>query len=189
MKKHHLRIIAGQWRGRKLAIANVEGLRPTGDRIRETLFNWLSPELLDSQCLDLFAGSGALGLECLSRGAKQAWMIEQDPTAASQLRQHCSTLDTSPQQVIQANSLEWLNQAHIKPESIDIAFIDPPFSQNLWTKSINLLNDSGILKANGLIYVESPKIATFDIPPNWQPLKEKQAGQIRYSLFCYQRTP
>ena len=124
---NQLRIIGGQWRGRKLNFPDIDGLRPTGDRIRETLFNWLTGDLPASRCLDLFAGAGSLGLEALSRGASQVVLLEKHPQAASQLQAHLSTLNCSQGQAVQTDSLQWL--ANHQGEGFDIVFMDPPFKQ------------------------------------------------------------
>ena len=186
-KPSQLRIIGGQWRGRKLAIADVDGLRPTGDRIRETLFNWLQGNIVERHCLDLFAGSGALGLECLSRGAAKVFLLEKHPVAVTQLRQHCERLDASNGEIVKCDALEWIEKAskeagkNISP--IDIAFIDPPFAANLWTAVIDSLESSGILSPTAIIYIESPKEQVITTPPHWELTKEKRTGQVCYRLF------
>ena len=184
-RAHQLRIIGGQWRGRKLNIANIDGLRPTGDRIRETLFNWLMADIPHSHCLDLFAGSGALGLECLSRGAAHVTLLEKHPQAATQLKQHCDTLNVSHGKVITCNTIDWLRTHTLAKNSIDIAFIDPPFDHDLWTDAINSLHTSELLKSGALIYIESPKYTVISTPDSWQIHKEKRAGQVCYRLFIY----
>ncbi|MGD8175145.1 16S rRNA (guanine(966)-N(2))-methyltransferase RsmD [Marinimicrobium sp. ARAG 43.8] len=178
---HPLRIIGGRWRGRKLNFPAVDGLRPTGDRIRETLFNWLAPRLPDARCLDLFAGSGALGLEALSRGASLASLLEQHPGAAQQLREHLHTLACPEGQVIHANSLDWLDSA--PPTPFDIVFIDPPFRQNLWQESIDRLNQRGWLAPDAAIYIESEPETALTLPPHWQLHRNKTSGQVRYRLY------
>ncbi len=178
-----LRIIGGQWRGRKLAIPNVEGLRPTGDRIRETLFNWLMADIAESHCLDLFAGSGALGLECLSRGAKEVILLEKDHIAAEQLRKHCKLLNTSKGKIIHTDTLVWLKGHTIKERSINIVFIDPPFAGNLWQDTISALESSNLLANHALIYVETPKNTLLSTPNHWELTKEKTTGQVCYRLF------
>jgi 16S rRNA (guanine966-N2)-methyltransferase len=186
-KPNQLRIIGGQWRGRKLAIADVDGLRPTGDRIRETLFNWLQGDIVERHCLDLFAGSGALGLECLSRGAANVLLLEKHPTAAKQLRQHCERLETSNGKVVECDVLKWIASASkasgepITP--VDVAFIDPPFAANLWAAVIDSLESSDILSPTAIIYIESPKEQVINTPPHWEMTKEKRTGQICYRLF------
>ena len=180
-----LRIIGGQWRGRKLSIPDIDGLRPTGDRIRETLFNWLAADIPESTCLDLFSGSGALALECLSRGAAHVTLLEQHPQAYRTLKQHCHTLQTKHADVIEADCLAWLEQTKVEPHSIDIAFIDPPFSLDLWQRTIDLLAQSQLLKNNARVYVETPRNTLLHTPASWTLHKEKQAGQVCYRLFDY----
>lgn len=184
-KSPQLRIIGGQWRGRKLPIVTLDGLRPTGDRIRETLFNWLTADIVDSRCLDLFAGSGALGFECLSRGALETVLLEKHPQAAKQLQQHSQTLDTSRAKIIQCDALQWLKTPDHAQASINIAFIDPPFAANLWDEAIAGLASSGLLQEGALIYIETPKDFLLSTPAHWQLHKEKRAGQICYRLFRY----
>ncbi len=180
---NQLRIIGGQWRGRKLAIANIDGLRPTGDRIRETLFNWLMADIPGSSCLDLFAGSGALGLESLSRGAKSIIMLEKHPTAARQLLQHCTDLKAESAQVIQQNTLDWLRKNELPKHSVHIAFIDPPFAEGLWEQTITSLEQSKLLAADAMIYMESPKKQIINTPTDWQIHREKTAGDVCYRLY------
>lgn len=186
-KPQQLRIIGGQWRGRKLAIADVEGLRPTGDRIRETLFNWLMADIVDACCVDLFAGSGALGLECLSRGASNAILLEKHPQAAKQLKQHCQTLNIPSHHIIECDTLAWLSSPSIPPESVDIIFIDPPFAADLWSQVISQLTNSRLLKDGALIYIETPKDKVLTTPAHWEHYKEKHAGQVSYRLFCHRK--
>jgi 16S rRNA (guanine966-N2)-methyltransferase len=180
-----LRIIGGQWRGRKLSIANVDGLRPTGNRIRETLFNWLSADITDSVCLDLFAGSGALGFESVSRGAAHVTMLEKNSHAYRTLQQHCQTLQTHRTHVIEQDCLLWLKQPSLKKASVDIAFIDPPFALSIWHQTIDALISSQLLKHHALIYVETPRDTTIQVPDLWKIHKEKQAGQVCFRLFCH----
>ena len=181
--QHTLRIIGGQWRGRKLAIPEVEGLRPTGDRIRETLFNWLQGDLVDAHCLDLYTGSGALGFEALSRGAAQVTLLEKNPRAAAQLRKHSTSLSAQHAEIIETDTLNWLANCPLEMNSIDIVFIDPPFQEDLWAQTIEALVASKILKDNSLIYIESDKHTDFQTPSHWQCYRDKKAGAIRYQLF------
>ena len=188
-----LRIIGGQWRGRKLSFPDAQGLRPTGDRIRETLFNWLAPELPGAHCLDLFAGSGALGLEALSRGAASVTMIERDNAVATLLRQHLQTLNASDGRIEQADALEWLKRQQIRPETerphFDIVFVDPPFAGNLWCDTLNTLESGGLLSDYAAIYVESPRQQPLSAPEHWSLHREKQAGQVAYRLYYRQPEP
>jgi 16S rRNA (guanine966-N2)-methyltransferase len=178
--RNFLRIIGGKWRGRKLAFPSIDGLRPTGDRIRETLFNWLTAELPGSHCLDLFAGSGALGLEALSRGASRVTLLEKDRNAAHQLQQHLITLESTDGEVIHSDSLTWLKQ----PASpVDIVFIDPPFQADLWQSVCEALESGDWLKSGSAIYIETPKDKPFSAPHNWQLHREKHSGQVSYRLY------
>ena len=179
--KRELRIIGGQWRGRKLSIANIEGLRPTGDRIRETLFNWLMHDVVDSHCLDLFSGSGALGFEALSRGAQRVVMVEKSREASLVLQQHCKKLDTSSTDIINNDALTWLNQYQGEP--FDIVFIDPPFALDLWQATIQLLDEKQCLKPNAMVYIETPKDTIVTTPAHWQLYREKSSGAVCYRLF------
>lgn len=182
--RNFLRIIGGKWRGRKLAFPTIDGLRPTGDRIRETLFNWLTAELPASRCLDLFSGSGALGLEALSRGASQVILLEKDSQAANQLRQHLTTLGATDGQVIHSDSLNWLQQTPAPMENpVDIVFIDPPFQANLWQPVCEALENGGWLKSGSAIYIETPKDNHFSAPSGWQLHREKHSGQVSYRLY------
>lgn len=176
-----LRLIGGQWRGRVLPFPEVNGLRPTGNRIRETLFNWLMPGLPGSRCLDLFAGSGALGLEALSRGAAHATLVERDSQAVQQLRENLQTLQTSAAQVIQGDGLAWLQQKPTQP--FDLVFLDPPFDANLWRPSALALEQGGWLSEQALIYVECPRNSPVSLPDNWAVHRQKQAGQVQYCLY------
>lgn len=184
-KPAQLRIIGGKWRGRKLAIADVEGLRPTGDRIRETLFNWLQQDIVDARCLDLFAGSGALGLEALSRGAHSVTLIEQNPKAASNLANHCQLLAIAANEcdIVQDDAISWLTKTALQPASIDIVFIDPPFAADLWQTTIATLQHTQCLAENALVYSESPKNTPISAPLNWQLHREKTAGDVSYRLY------
>ncbi len=182
---NQLRIIAGQWRGRKLPIVDAEGLRPTSDRIRETLFNWLAPSINESTCLDLFAGSGALGLECLSRGALSATLIESNTAAAKQLAQNSKVLGALNANIIQENAQHWLQDPSLAKGTVDIVFIDPPFAYGLWDSTFELLAQSELLANNALIYIESPKGKAYKAPQDWENLKKKTAGDVDYALFRY----
>ncbi len=174
-----LRIIGGQWRGRKLAFPAIEGLRPTTDRVRETLFNWLAPRIEGSRCLDLFAGSGALGLEALSRGAAEAVLVERDARAAEALRQHLATLGSAAGQVVQADALAYLDGA---AEPFDVVFLDPPFRRDLLAPACERLASGGWLAPGAYIYVESEG----ENPPAalpWELYRDKRAGQVAYQLY------
>ncbi|WP_432460751.1 MULTISPECIES: 16S rRNA (guanine(966)-N(2))-methyltransferase RsmD [unclassified Agarivorans] len=179
-----VRIIAGQWRGRKLKVLNSQGLRPTTDRVKETVFNWLSPYLPNSHCLDLFSGSGSLGFEALSRFAAFTSFVEKDPQAAHQLKVNLQLLDVSSQQakLINQDALQWLKQT--PAEGYDIVFIDPPFRCDLLEVSCQLLNENGWLNTNALMYLEYENEAVEPkLPANWNCIKSKQAGQVNFRLY------
>lgn len=182
-----IRVISGQFRGRKLPVKNVEGLRPTTDRIKETVFNWLMQDTRDATVLDCFAGSGGLGFEALSRFAKSTTFIELDASAAKQIEQNISTLKLENAQVKHTNSLSYLEQKNTN-SLFDLVFVDPPFRKNLAQSSCDLLENNQWLSEDALIYVEvETELSSFSQPDNWLLIKEKKAGQV----FCrlYQRQP
>jgi len=175
-----IRIIGGKWRGRRLTVLNHATLRPTPDRIRETLFNWLSPKIVNSTCLDLFAGSGALGIEAISRGAKLAWLVEKEFKIVQNLKQQIAVLNTDQCQVMQADVFHFLKQS---PTVFDIVFLDPPFRQNLLPPCCEQLENQGWLAPQALIYLESERhFDTAQLPANWQVIKQQTAGQVAYFL-------
>jgi 16S rRNA (guanine966-N2)-methyltransferase len=176
-----LRIVAGKWRSRLLNIADVPGLRPTSERIRETLFNWLSPTIPGARCLDLFAGTGALGLEALSRGAGDVVFVEKSPVAAKVLRDNVQVLDASTADVRQANALAFLEAPAGK--KFDIVFLDPPFAADMLGDLCRLLDEASVLCSGALVYLEEDRARPeTDLPPGWRILKSKTAGNVRYSL-------
>ncbi|HBI11385.1 MAG TPA: 16S rRNA (guanine(966)-N(2))-methyltransferase RsmD [Franconibacter pulveris] len=176
-----IRIIGGQWRGRKLPVPDSPGLRPTTDRVRETLFNWLAPYLVDARCLDCFAGSGALGLEALSRYAAKATLLEMERGVAQQLQKNLSTLKASNAQVVNTNTLNYLNQPG---EPYDIVFVDPPFRKGLLEETLKLLETRGWLANGAMVYVESEvENGLPPVPANWRLHREKVAGQVAYRLY------
>ena len=177
-----LRIIGGRWRGRKLAFASVEGLRPTGDRLRETLFNWLQFHLPGARCLDLFAGSGALGLEALSRGAGAVDFVELNPGAAKTLGSQLQVLQADNGRVHQCAADAFLQRAADSPP-YDLVFVDPPFAADLWQQTLTQLAEGAMLAEGALVYVESPRDTRVPVPPGWQLEKEKHAGQVCMRLF------
>ncbi|HBZ14285.1 16S rRNA (guanine(966)-N(2))-methyltransferase [Pantoea sp. NPDC088449] len=180
-----IRIIGGQWRGRKLPVPDSAGLRPTTDRVRETLFNWLAPDIQDARCLDCFAGSGALGLEALSRYAASATLLELERTVAQQLSQNLQTLRATQAKVVQTNTLQWLSQPG---EPFDVVFVDPPFRKGLLQETLTLLEQNGWLADEALIYVESEvENGTPVAPANWDLYREKIAGQVAYRLYQRQQ--
>lgn len=181
-KQNQLRIIGGQWRGRKLPFADIEGLRPTPDRVRETLFNWLQPCIHGAHCLDLYAGSGALGLEALSRGASEVIMLDTQNRITRQLRENCQLLKCDQAKIYSQSALDFL--AHAAPHPVSIAFIDPPYRKQLVEPSCRLLEENGWLTPGAMIYIEVEKeLSSLPVPANWEILRSKQAGQVSYHLL------
>ncbi len=187
-----VRIISGQWRGRKLPVQQVEGLRPTTDRIKETLFNWLAADVYQANCLDVFAGSGSLGFEALSRQAAQVTFIELDTSAARQITQNIQTLKAQNAKVMNTNALSYLSQAVNQqalnadetPKPFDLVFIDPPFRKDLIAEVVQQLEHNQWLAEDALIYIETEKELQLPaMPLNWQLMKEKQAGQVCFRLY------
>ncbi|ROP56369.1 16S rRNA m(2)G-966 methyltransferase [Enterobacter sp. BIGb0383] len=176
-----IRLIGGQWRGRKLPVPDSPGLRPTTDRVRETLFNWLAPSMVDARCLDCFAGSGALGLEALSRYAARATLLEMERGVAQQLQKNLATLKAGNAQVVNTNTLAFLAQTGTPH---DIVFVDPPFRKGLLEETLTLLESNGWLADDALIYVESEvENGLPPVPASWQLHREKVAGQVAYRLY------
>jgi 16S rRNA (guanine966-N2)-methyltransferase len=177
---NRLRIIAGVWRGRKLSFAPVPGLRPTPDRVRETLFNWLAPVLCGARCLDLYAGSGALGLEAASRGAERVLLVEQDVQVVSKLREQLQLLDAGQVQLIEADVVSFL---HGEPQLFDIVFLDPPYRSNCLEACANTLETGGWLAEEAWIYMEAEReLRELPLPDNWSVYRSKTAGQVGYHL-------
>jgi len=177
-----LRIIGGTHRGRKLQFPALKGVRPTPDRVRETLFNWLATHTLGSRCLDLFAGSGALGLEAISRGAAEVCFVDAASAIAEFLRSHTVTLKAENAQVILSDAMGWLKTT--KPEQpFDLVFLDPPFHQALLQPICELLESEGYLKSQSRIYLEAEaSLTSLPLPPSWEILRHKKAGQVQYAL-------
>jgi 16S rRNA (guanine966-N2)-methyltransferase len=177
-----IRIISGQFRGRKLPVNDLEGLRPTTDRIKETVFNWLMQDTREANVLDCFAGSGGLGFECLSRFAKDATFIELNKQAAEQLKKNISTLKLENAHVINNSAIDFLSSQN-QGLNFDLVFVDPPFRKGLAEPSCQLLEQNNWLTDDALIYVEVEKECTLNAPENWHILKEKQAGQVLCRLY------
>lgn len=176
-----VRIIGGRWRGTRLEVADVAGLRPTSDRMRETLFNWLQPVLPGSRVLDLFAGSGALGLEAVSRGAASAVLVERDPRQAGSLRTAVGRLQAASEVVVvEDDALRWLSAA-AGAEAFDIAFVDPPFAVGLWQPALQALLPR--LAADGWLYVESPPEQVPAPPPGWSLHRQLRTAQAHAALY------
>jgi 16S rRNA (guanine966-N2)-methyltransferase len=180
-----LRIIGGLWRGRKFSFPSAPGLRPTSDRIRETLFNWLNPVIREANCLDLFAGSGALSLEALSRGASHVTMIDNSRDVMHSLHQYLSSLECNKATLLNVDTIRWLNQS---PDHapFNIVFLDPPFLQDLISPCCKLLEDNRFLMDGSYIYIESEHPASFVVPDTWLLYRSKIAGDVAYSLYIKQ---
>ena len=177
----HIRIIAGKWRGRKLPVHDIQGLRPTTDRVKETLFNWLMNDIHATNCLDCFAGAGALGFEALSRGAAHATFIEKDQQAAKQLQANKTLLQADNATIIHGDCLTTLPTFN---QPFDLIFIDPPFRQQLAAQTIQLLESNQLLAPGALIYLETEnELGEITLPSHWTLHKQKTAGQVSYSLY------
>jgi 16S rRNA (guanine966-N2)-methyltransferase len=196
-----VRIIGGQWRGRKLPVLSQDGLRPTSDRVRETLFNWLQFTVPGAKCLDVFAGSGALGLEALSRGARSVTFLELSTAACAQLKTNIITLKIVPPHatVVQGDSLQWLEQSPVNSAlptindtaqshfmGFDVVFVDPPFNQGLMQLAVDKLLKSALLNPHqAWLYLEQEKDLPWpNLPSDWHCYREKTTSQVRYGLFC-----
>jgi 16S rRNA (guanine966-N2)-methyltransferase len=177
-----IRIIGGRWRSRRLAVTASSGLRPTPDRVRETLFNWLAPYIVGARCLDLFAGTGALCLEALSRGAAQVGMVERSPEALRQLRANVEILGAAGAEVMGRDALDYLLES---PRQFDIVFLDPPFAEaGEMIRQCSERLAQGWIRSDGLVYVEAPRaLRPLPLPTNWLPKKEGLAGQVNYQLL------
>lgn len=181
--RNRLRIIGGDWRSRVLSFAEVPDIRPTPDRIRETLFNWLQFEITGARCLDLFAGSGALGFEALSRGAAQVLAFEQNHTAAKGIRENCRLLDTNKLELIEGSALDRLQHGSV-PAPFDIVFVDPPFASGLYEPCFKALQERGWLAPGAMLYVEAGQpLGSLQVPGGWQLQREKRAGEVYYGLL------
>lgn len=173
-----VRIIGGQWRNTKLAVPQRPGLRPSSDRVRETLFNWLMPKLPGASVLDLFAGSGALGLEALSRGAASATLIEKDTQLAAAIKGVATRLQASAS-VLNTDALAWLEQP--AAQRFDLVFVDPPFADGLWQQVLVLL--PAHLADDAWLYVESGAAHAPQPGPGWQLHREGSTREVRYALY------
>ncbi|MCG5496854.1 16S rRNA (guanine(966)-N(2))-methyltransferase RsmD [Ectothiorhodospira variabilis] len=171
-----LRIIGGQWRSRRLPVPHAPGLRPTPDRVRETLFNWLQPVLPGARCLDLFAGSGALGFEAASRGAARVVVVERDPRLAAHLREQVAALGAEQMEVQARDGLGYLRQCE---EGFDLVFLDPPYRQGLLVDAIECLERPGLLRPGARVYLEHESDASAPkLPEGWEVLRETRAGDV-----------
>ena len=174
--RNQVRIIAGKWRSRILRFPDSASIRPTPDRVRETLFNWLGQRLDGLSCLDLFAGSGALGFEAQSRGAARVVMVEQGREAARSLAENARTLDATDVEIVAGDALAYLKRS---TERFDVVFVDPPYASDLAARSLEAL--PGHLKPDARVYVESA--GAIQPPSPWRVVREDRAGAVRYALL------
>ena len=180
-KPGRLRIVAGKWRSRLLDIADVQGLRPTSERIRETLFNWLAPTLDGARCLDLFAGTGVLGLEALSRGAAEVVFVEKSSIAVKVLRENIEALDAQDAMVHNTDAMQFLTGSTLG--TFDVVFLDPPFAADMLDDLCRLLGAASVLASGARIYLEEDRARpALTLPNGWHMVKSKSAGNVRYSL-------
>lgn len=175
-----LRIVAGTLRGSRLAVPDADGLRPTPDRVRETVFNWLAPVIAGVRCLDLYAGTGALGIEALSRGARECVFVERDRALCRRLEDNLARLRVADARVVNMAAADFL----AAPDApFGLVFLDPPFGADLWATSARQLEQGGWLAPGAWAYVEAPIEAVFELPPGWHLHREGRAGAVRYALY------
>jgi len=174
-----VRIIAGQWRGRKISFLDAPGLRPTPDRVRETVFNWLQNKIPDAVCVDCFAGSGALGFEAASRGAKEVYLVESNQDVVHQLQENKKVLNAEAVEIIASSADTFLQQFN---RQVDIFFLDPPFSSNLLQQTLGLIIGSDLLQPEGVIYLEHGKDNIPKLPDAYSWFRQKQTGDVGYGL-------
>ena len=183
---NHIRIIAGHWRGRKITFTNAPGLRPTGERIRETLFNWLAPYIETSHCLDLFAGSGSLGLEALSRNALSVSFVDNNPKAINEIHHNLQVLEANNATTIHKNAFDYLSESSDENSNsnFNIIFVDPPYAQfHLSEISKQLEKLLHKQKQTWIFYEHDKPLKANSLPCNWHIEKEKKAGNVFYYLI------
>jgi 16S rRNA (guanine966-N2)-methyltransferase len=196
---NHVRIIAGLWRGKHITVSDNASVRPTGDRIRETLFNWLGKTIHHARCLDLFCGSGILGLEALSRGAAEITFVDSDAAVIAQLRKTITQLPAAQRPRLLVSNPQGINSNDaspanayvlhqdallpIKTEPYDIIFLDPPFKSDLLAQCMPLLKEYGYEKKGTLVYIEIEATQLLTLPQHWQIIKQGKAGHVRYHLI------
>jgi 16S rRNA (guanine966-N2)-methyltransferase len=181
---NQLRIIGGRWRGRRISFPDVIGLRPSGDRIRETLFNWLQNTIHDAVCLDLFSGSGILGFEALSRGAAQVTFVDQHPVVIKHLQGVSELLAIDEVRIIRADVPSSPLQKQLSGTQYNLVFLDPPFHQGLVDSTCAWLANANLLAPDALIYIEAERtLDPLPLPEHWNLLKSKATGQVGYHLI------
>lgn len=180
MTQGQIRIIGGKWRGRKISVPALPHLRPTPDRVRETVFNWLAPVIVDAYCLDAFTGSGALGFEALSRGAKAVVMVDESLAVIKQLKETAQRFAADNVEIYRATVPK---QLRLPPQRFNIVFLDPPFQKDLLLPTCFFLEAENFLAEQAYIYLEAPEfLQQNELPENWRLVKSKKAGQVVYHL-------
>jgi len=179
-----VRIVAGRLRGSKIAVPDAPGLRPTPDRVRETLFNWLAPFVDGARCLDLFAGTGALGIEALSRGAAECVFVERDRGLCARIAANLERFHAEGAQVVCSGAADYLADCG---RTFDLVFLDPPFDAGLWNEMAARLEAGGRLADHALVHVETPSGTRLDLPETWQLHRNGRAGAVEFAL--YRRVP
>jgi len=184
-KRNTVRIIGGTFRSRKLEFPDVAGLRPTADRIRETLFNWVQDQVPGETCLDLFAGSGAIGFEALSRQAAKVVFVEKDRSALNSIAENMQLLEINNAELVQADAQQWIDSVSKPEKKFGLVFLDPPFNKDLLYPVCEKLACSDLLKKKAKIYIESSQdLDENKLPNEWTMLKNKKAGAVRYYLYA-----
>ena len=177
-----VRITSGEWKNRNLEVPDIDGLRPTSERVRETLFNWLMPSIHKSVCLDLFAGSGSLGFEALSRGAKHCTFVEKSKLAFSQIKTTRTSLNAVNSEVHNCDAIDFLSSVH--NHNFNLVFLDPPFSDDYLISTIESINKYQLVSRGGYIYIEFNKNNDlFDLPDNWSVIRKKIYGNVCFNLI------
>ena len=177
-----VRITSGEWKNRNLEVPDIDGLRPTSERVRETLFNWLMPSIHESVCLDLFAGSGSLGFEALSRGAKHCTFVEKSKLAFSQIKTTRTSLNAVNSEVHNCDAIDFLSSVH--NHNFNLVFLDPPFSDDYLISSIESIHEYQLVSSGGYIYIEFNKNNDlFDLPDNWSVIRKKIYGNVCFILI------
>ena len=181
--RNSLRIIGGVWRSRRIRFAQVPQVRPTPDRVRETLFNWLADRITGACCLDLFAGSGALGFEAASRGAGRVVMVDHDASVTAVLDEQKHVLEAGQVEIVREDAVQYVEHAE---RAFDIVFLDPPFGTGLLQRALPVLVARRLVRTTGLVYVESPVRAALPCPESLSRIRGKTSGQVRHELYSLQ---
>lgn len=179
-RRNTFRIIGGSCRGRRVAFDDRPGLRPSPDRVRETVFNWLAADVPGARCLDLFAGSGSLGMEALSRGAAEAWFVDSDSRVVRRLKANLGELDLAGGRVVRADAETFVDS---RGPAFDLVFLDPPFGTGQLGRTLEKLAAGPRLAGNALVYLESPADEPVAVPPGWREIRHKRAGRVAFRLL------